>query len=281
MVRALRERYSKPNLVLTVATSYLSKLLGEMPQDEGRMMRRARKAFLDTFYLPQVRRGNFAETVRLSSSGNTLQLEHIRRAPDELGADSAPPALASASDFAAALHETELNNLYRRDLGGQKVTDLALMKLVKNLRGEVPPEFRLGTHLARWAFTFDDDRPIRFLLREGTLDVSLRIRALQIGDRESSLPLEVRAVYVVSPEPTRLGEVRIGSRSPGAPLEPETARFLLRKFSALFPPVFQFDGLLLPAEGKSYQAMKDLELRQATTQNGWLVLAWMLPTPRP
>ena len=142
-----------------------------------------------------------------------------------------------------------------------------------------------GEDAEPWSITFRRRKPITVVFGDGGYSVTIRGRRYTSGDRSLG-PWHVTANYQFEMLPTGPRRIRQGdleikpadfsqrSNQKLSVAEVAEKKILDRRFSELFTPIIEPEGIELPGRWK--KAGK-LVMKQLTADGGWLVMGWEQP----
>jgi hypothetical protein len=286
-----RAAETKPQAEAIASQRAEGRLARRIDSQSASELARANREYHNRFRLPLLRRDAFPEDVRFSTTADSIRIVGGHAVNGRLGAPTAPPRIPGRADLAIRLHESMVGNAGETGLGGRTLTDERLAQIMKDATGEVPEELQITEDKDPWSITFAHDRPIsvvfddqtavigihgeRFTRGEGSgrrvvrkdMIISAKYRLEQQGDGSKlTRDGKVTAEYVGNEGQLSVGDIAIRT-------------LMIKKFSALFKPEIESEGLKLPARFASFGK---LSLRRMESQNGWLTLVWEKagPTPR-
>ncbi len=247
------------------------------------LLSQAEEKFQDKFRKPLLRRDQFPEDMRFSTSGGNLNVVWRQASAAQVAAPVAPPALDGQHDMAVRVHETFVSNFSRALLGGVTLTDERLEKILEDTTGNVPDELKVDQGKEPWSITFSSTDPVSAEFSDAMIRFAIRGRRFTLGEQRFSDTLEMSAVYQLAKTPegahlTHQGDVSVDFINVTGTLSPKQIALrtvMRRKFEALFEPEFQTDGLTLPGRWK---VAGKLQLTQMLSKERWLTLGWLKPT---
>jgi hypothetical protein len=220
-------------------------------------------------------------SLRFWSDAVHLRLSLAQFNDTQLSAAGAPPAMPLSYDLAGCVHESMVTNLCESLLGGRTVKDQAWLDVTHVLFGNPPRQLWVHDRSERWSVTLSKEQPLETRFTEDRLGFTLRLTHVTRGEQRQECPAEIRVKYIPKigadgPEMARDGELVVElsdnfETDEMRPLKP----FLARKFSAVFPPVFHFHGITPPAGG-SIGKLRQLQLAEFSSAEGWLTVAYEL-----
>jgi hypothetical protein len=276
-----------------------ARVAGQMDSEAGRMIAEQNARYFEKLRDPLLRRGEFPEEVRFSSTPNQAQVRVLQHSPTLLAAATPPPPQAADFDLALRTHESTVANFGQGLLGGYELTDLRLEKLIKDdLEAELPEELRvtlpngeLDQDKEPWAIVFAKEFPARAKFTGGGLWMAIRADGFKRGDGyKPALTelMEISAAYKIEKTPKgatlhRDGDVQVRFPNRANPdqitlRDSATVTFIRRKFRNLFKEEFVGEGIAL--KGRWAKAGK-LQLQEIQSDRAWLSLGWKLPATAP
>ena len=215
---------------------------------------------------------------------NELQLYMTHGRPYQLSAPTACPLPTHEGELIVRLHQSVVMNYGDSVLGGRILRSEELPELAKQLLGKVPEEMLNQEEERPWSITLANFHPVEMDIRNGQIEIIVRLVRMERGDQALDQSLTVTAVYAPNTIEgktvlVRQGEVRIdligrqarGTR--GVTLQ----AFLKGKFDKLFR-----EKLLdkTPADGetpamlanlqKRFPNLPKLDLADLKMEQGWL-----------
>ncbi len=260
----------------------------------------ARKRYEDDYRRPLARRGEVPDHIQFSSTKDALSLEVTQAGRSQLAASAAPPAKPEGHDMTMRLHESAVNNYSGITLSGATVSqaeagqeskfDVKMPKWLEDAWKKRKTDSAAGAAapaegFKAWSLRFRPGRPISVDFAGGKVKLTLHIARLESGSSDPFTGWDVWGMFV--PElkdggivlrregeldalPTNfggdLGSVRAAQRNN-----------LIKEFNSRsaqgegFPNTIEF-GKFEP-EGALANA-GPLELRECTSNDGWLTLVW-------
>jgi hypothetical protein len=271
----------------------------QMDARSATLMAEQNDRYINKFRNPLIRRGGFPRDLTFSSSPERAEVRMLHAAANHLAAPVPPPPVEATHDLALRAHESAVINFAETSIGGVKLTDLRLEKLLRDdLKTEVPDDLRvtlpdgtLDLDKEPWAIKFARELPVRAKFSGGKLWLAIRADTFYRGqdnpDAEYNKALEelieISADYTI--ERTEKGatlkrqddvvisfpNAKEGERSAR---RTAAAAFLRVKFRNLFKEEFVGEGLSF--KGRREKAGK-LQLAELKSDAAWLTLGWKLP----
>lgn len=226
----------------------------------------------------------FPSLIQFSSSGEHVLFSALLALGTQPGAAADPPPLDQPHVVQGSAHESLANNLADTLLGGKVVEDKDFARFLQNVIGDVPRQYRLGTHMETWSTKLAKQHPLRFEFREGLINVWLHATDFVRGDRQIHFPVVVSAQY--RPGITRfgvnlrrVGELKYAKPNDGesfAKDDQEMLAFVKKKVDALFSADIYFHGLVAPPGG-TWDKLSKFTAREVRSDKGWFMFGIDLP----
>ncbi len=244
---------------------------------------RANQGFQKRFRYPLMRIGALPDRLWFSSTGDLLRVTARQATASQLGAITAPPAMA-AGDVNVRLHESLVNNLAASALGGRRLDAEQMNKLMIDLTGKIPEELQSDPDQQKdWSITFAEE-PITARFADSGFAITIRGDEYTSGERAFPA-MNVTARYRIEQGAGVIRAVRQGDLEILPPdFNPDTdrlsvpqqslARILERRFGKIFKPEMAGQGLELPGRWKR---LGKLALAQLGSEGGWLRIGWNQP----
>lgn len=211
-----------------------------------------------------------------------LYLDHGR--PYQLLAPVACPLPVPDGDIVVRVHQSVVMNYGDSILGGRIIRSEELPDLAKQILGKVPEEMLNQEDERPWSITLAPFHPIEMDLRNGLIEITVRLTRMERGDQVLDQSLTVTAVYAPNAvdgrtELVRQGDVRIdlvgrqGRGTRGVTLQ----AFLKGKFDKLFreklldKPADEAETPAMMADiKKRFPNLPNLQLSDLKMEQGWL-----------
>jgi hypothetical protein len=275
------------------------RIANQMNARSAKLMAEQNDRYINKFRNPLIRRGGFPRDLTFSSHPDRAEVRMLHATASHLAAPVPPPPVEGTHDLALRAHESAVTNFAETAIGGVKLTDLRLEKLLRDdLKAEVPPDLRvtlpdgtLDLDKEPWAIKFARELPVRAKFSGGKLWLAIRADTFYRGqdnpDAEYNKALEelieISADYTI--ERTEKGatlkrqddvvisfpNAKEGERSAR---RTAAAAFLRVKFRNLFKEEFVGEGLAF--KGRWEKAGK-LQLAELKSDAAWITLGWKLP----
>ncbi len=258
-----------------------------LDEEASPMISEANGNYQSRYRGPMLRRRTFPERLDFSTTADAIHIVALQANRSQIGAPSEPPKVESSADLAVRVHATLLNNVAEGLLGGETLDDEKMRQTMIDVRGELPESFQNSEDEDPWSITFARRDPVIVAFDDAGFVVTIRGSRYTSGDRSFGA-MNVTARYKIAKRDdgallTRQGEVEIlppgfeqGKDRLGAS-EIALAKILSKKFGKVFTPEIVAEGLELPGVWKKAGKLLPVEL---TADDGWLKMAWKLPTPQ-
>jgi len=277
------------------------RVANQMNQRSAKLVAEQNDRYVNKFRNPLIRRGGFPRELNFSSHPDRAEVRMLHATSNHLAAPTPPPAVEATHDLALRAHESAVSNFAETAIGGVKLTDVRLEKLLRDdLQTEVPPDLRvimpdgsLDPDKEPWAIKFARELPVRAKFNGGKLWLAIRADTFYRGQDDLQAEynkaleelIEISADYTI--ERTEKGATlrRVDDVVVSFPNAKEgerstrrtaAAAFLRIKFRNLFKEEFVGEGLAF--KGRWERAGK-LQLQELKSDAAWLTLGWKLPAP--
>ncbi len=246
----------------------------------AQQLSKAQGDFVYKFRNPLLRRRQFPELLKFSTTQDALWVRALQANSAQLGASLAPPSVTVASDLAVQLHESAPNNLLSALLSGATVGEEDLKKKMIEWRGSLPDRFKENDDQEPLSITFAKSQPISVKFFDGGVRITVRGQRYISGNRHFQA-MNVTANYKMQIDGIGTKLIRQGDLEivpPRASGTLSTRQIALRtvlqkKFGKVFEPELKYEGLKLPGR---WESAGPLAIKQLQSDSGWLVLAWTL-----
>ncbi|MEQ8790888.1 MAG: hypothetical protein RIC55_31790 [Pirellulaceae bacterium] len=245
--------------------------------------------YLENVRLPLLRRRQFPARIEVRTTAERMLLELSQADRDQLAAPLPPPALTGASDFAVRLHESTVNNLAVKLLGGETLSVNELLAEIDDLLGEQTETDSPSTDQdEEIEITFDQHAPITLRLDDSVVSLTIRgtryvanrrpypAMNITIRYKVEMTPQGARATLVEDPEilPPRLaaekGRLSLTELAVRRILKNRLERDLDREMNA--------SGFEIPSDAFD---LGELPIEQLAADDGWIVFsARVAPKPQ-
>ncbi len=243
---------------------------------------KAHQEFVKKFRRPLLRRREFPELLKFSTTEDALFVTGMKANRMQLGAPDAPPQVDGEYDLVVRVHETMLNNMATALLGGVTLHEAEVQQKVIDLRGELPDNLKSDENQDPWSITFANARPVTIQFAEDGFTVTIRGQRYTSGERNFRA-INVTARYKAQLEGhgaklVRQGELEIfppnfvPGKSRLSTQQVSLKTLLEKRFGKLFEPEIKSEGLELPGNWKNAGR---LDLKVLNSNKGWLAAAWI------
>ena len=255
-------------------------------EDADEQVAKSNEGFVEKFRNPLLRRGEFPQQLRFSTSEDHLFIRVLQASTYQLGSPGAPPKLSADHELAVRVHESMINNLAAAMLAGRTFTEEGVREAVLEMTGEIPEKLKVKEDEDPWSITFDSRRPISVSFFGGQFQVTIRGRRYTSGERKFQA-MSITATYKMEKTDTGTKLIRQGELEIFPPgFDPEkdklTAsqvalrRLLTRRLGEVFEEEIISQERELPGE---WAKTGKLRLEQMAADSGWLTLGWKTIRP--
>jgi len=285
---ASRKAGKKKSQAEAIASQHAAwRLNDRMDQESTENLAQANERYVARFRKPLTDRNLFPEELLFSTCAKYLSVRAMESDAYHPGAPSAPPAPPANVDLAVRVHQSALNNLTDKALGGMTVSDETLQATLKDLLGKVPDEFKPDQREQPWAIHFAAGVPITFeFLNDNQFRITVRGRRFIRG--ENTYPaMDTTVLYKIvqaggTIKCVRQGALQVfppdfskGDRLSGRQLV--IRDLVARRFGKVFKEELVGKGIEL--KGKLEKGGRLMPVAM-TSQAGWMTIAWNL-VPQP
>jgi hypothetical protein len=209
-----------------------------------------------------------------SSTTSALCINASETGPDPLPSDA--PALADNPMLGIRVHESFVNNITAKTLGGRRISREEFVKGYKDIFMEDPPgEKEDAEKDKRWTITFAKEQPVRVHFADSGFSIALNATRFTSTNPDTDIdyPWKISADYTIEgKKATRIGDVKVESKG-GRPAQRAIDRGkLLHRFENMFKPVFEFQGLEF--QKAPFSKAGKLVSSQLSSEQGWLTVGW-------
>jgi hypothetical protein len=266
-----------------IAAQHAEARLNErMDRESADSLARANERYATRFRDPLTERNLFPAELKYSSSEHWVAARALESDAYHLAAPDAPPAPITNVDFSVRIHQSALNNLTDKAVGGMTVRDETFQATLKDLLGHVPEQFKPDQQDQPWAINFAADLPITFDFLDNQIRIVVRGRRYVRGD--SSYPaMDVSVLYNLvkvgnTVKAVRQGGLQIfppdfvpgkGDRLSGRQLV--IRDLIARRFGKVFKEELVGTGMELPGNWKKAGRLMPVAM---TSKNGWVSIGW-------
>jgi hypothetical protein len=243
---------------------------------------KAHQDFVNKIRRPLLRRREFPELLKFSTTEDALFVTGMKANRMQLGAPDAPPQVDGEFDLVVRVHETMLNNMAAALLAGVTLHEAEVQQKVIDLRGELPDNLKSDENQDPWSITFASARPVTIQIADDGFTVTVRGQRYTSGERNFRA-MNVTARYKAQIEGhgaklVRQGELEIfppnfvPGKSRLSTQQVSLKTLLEKRFGKLFEPEIKSEGLELPGNWKNAGR---LDLKVLNSNQGWLAAAWI------
>lgn len=277
-----RAGQQKPQAEAIAAQHAAQRLNERMDRESAENLARANERYASRFRDPLTERNVFPAELKYSTTENWLAVRASETDAYHLAASDAPPPALTNVDATVRVHQSALNNLTDKAVGGMTVRDEAFQATLKDLLGKVPEEFKPDQQDQPWAIQFAADVPITVDFLDNQFRIVVRGRRYVRGD--SSYPaMDVTVLYNIvqngkTVKAVRQGGLQIfppdfapgkGDRLSGRQLV--IRDLIARRFGKVFKEELVGEGIELPGNWKSAGRLMPVSM---TSKNGWLTIGY-------
>jgi len=205
-----------------------------------------------------------------------------------LGTASAPPPAPQNVDLSIRVHQSALNNLADKALGGMIVRDETFQSTLKDVLGRVPEQFKPDEQDQPWAIAFAPEVPITVDFLDNQFRITVRGRRFIKGGEEHPA-MDVSALYNIVRQGDTIKAVRQGGleifppgfdRAKGRFSTRQLAirKLLERRFGKVLQPELVGKGIELPGNWKKAGRLMPVAMSSA---GGWITIGWKRPPQQP
>jgi hypothetical protein len=266
-----------------IASDHAGVRVSERLEDQsGGQLGKAHQDFVKKFRQPLLRRREFPELLKFSTTQDALFVTGMKANRMQLGAPDAPPQVDGDFDLVVRVHETMINNMATALLGGVTLHEAEVQKKIIDLRGELPDNMKSDENQDPWSITFANARPVTIQFADDGFTVTIRGQRYASGER-SFRAMNVTAKYKAQIEGhgaklVRQGDLEIfppnfvPGKSRLSTQQVSLKTLLEKRFGKLFEPEIKSEGLELPGNWKKAGR---LDVKVLSSNKGWLAVAWI------
>jgi len=236
-------------------------------------------AYLKNFRKPLLRHDMFPRVFRAKSHENGAKVDLLLAADAQTGAPHPPPASRHHAALSAHIHETALNNLADKLLGGRTVSDARLAKSLRQLFG-AQSDGTVHEQEDDFQIVLASERPLTFTMDDSVLTVKIRADLfMTTTNKYPAMTVTVRyKVHLAGGDvqAQRVGEIDVlppdfeeNAKRRLSARETAARRFITRTLESELKQTYHLQGLSLPDEFGRFGA---LALTELIVDDGWLKL---------
>jgi hypothetical protein len=249
----------------------------------GEMLANANEQFTGRFRNPLLRRDAFPNALHLATTADRLTVQATRAGISQIAAPGPPPTVSGEFDLSVRVHDSLVGNIGESLMGGEKLTDESLLKMLEDAKIEVSEELKIGPNSEPWSVTFTRDQPLSVAFADNRVVISLQGREFTRGSQEIRDLIRISATYSAVPGDTgitlrREGDVAVDyvqRKSLGVD-RVAMKTFLRRKFDAVFKSEVDPQKVKLP---ERWQRIGQVRLTNLQADKGWLTVGWKQAPP--
>ena len=285
-IASRRSQEQKPEAEAIASAHAAGRVNARMDRESQHNIAQANERFSTRFRDPLAQRNLFPAELNFSTIQGWMLARSLESDAYHLGASSAPPLPLKNVDLAIRVHQSTLNNLADKALGGMTVRDETFQATLKDLLGRVPEQFKPDQQEQPWAIAFAPDVPITFEFLDNQLRITVRGRRYIRGGEEFPA-MDVTALYNIVGQGPSIKAVRQGGleifppgfdRAKGRFSTRQLAirKMLERRFGKVLQPELGGKGLELPGNWKKAGRLMPVAL---ASSGGWITVGWKRPGP--
>lgn len=278
-------------------------LTGRMDQEAATSLAPANRQLADLRAQLQAR-GLYPRDVNLNSTEDQVLLRTTSVGAVGLAAPSDPPAAPTVGQVTSRMHQSAINDVLTREMGGIKIDNESIVALLEKYKVPVPEELKKGikgpakneqaseaqseadpgdvanveeeAEDESWSMTFDRELPATVTFADNMVRIGVRGRRFARGEQTINERINISAAYRIVREGAdvaleRDGDVQVefvNSKGRLSTRQLSYKVFLERKFGAMFQSRFSTKDLPTTGPAKALQA---LQVDDARTENGWFL----------
>jgi hypothetical protein len=296
----VRRRANKklPEVEAAASDRHSERVSERLRQQVGTLVTQGNEIFAGSVKKPLAEVGAWPR-LQLTSSEAGLHLVVAPLAPEAPGTKFPAPRRPADCDFFLCVHDSILEQVVGKLLGGKEIADDEVLHIVELLTGSAPRHLWVHDRAERWSVVLAPTQPLRISFRDGAMHVVVEVRETYRGTKHLVAPVRASASFEAKPTVdglvlVRRGDVKVevmaaapvsidgdakgkvrSAPVPATPIdEQEIASlhtFLSRKFGAIFPEEFHFDALAPPSGGFG-EKFRQVPPRNVSFENGWFAI---------
>ncbi len=274
-------------------------IASRLDEETGEMLAKANRQFHEQ--MDELRRGGlYPDQLNMSSTSEQINIRGLVASNSYLGSPTEPPALPMSGQVKAQLHESLINNMMAKQLGGRQIDNEMIVETMRDNGMEVPDELLAPSERKsqpqsdesdelddatgsdddqpeEWSMTFDRRFPVIVRITDDGLSIAIRGREFSNAEQDINELIEISALYQLKKKPdgtldaTRQGKVNIQFvNSPGRLSNKQLTykTFLQRKMDPLFRENVSTEDL--PKMGRLSDVIDSIKIDRLETTLGWL-----------
>lgn len=191
------------------------------------------------------------------------------------------------ADLALCVHESLLEQMVDRLMGGKEINDLQILRMIEMLSGSAPRALWVHDRTERWSVVLSATRPIEIAFHDDAMHLVVNVEEIVRGPERAKVPARISVSLAANASVDglalyRRGElgVELTGLAADAPEAEAHRRFLATKFGGIFPKEFHFDTLAPPAGGFG-EKMRHVRPESFHFENGWAKVVYLLHSAPP
>lgn len=271
------------------------RIAAQMDSESGKQIAEQNTRFVEKIRNPLLRKGEFPEELRFSSTRDRVQMRMLQECKALLAAPNEAPGFSSDHDLAVKVHESTAINFGQVVLPGYYLNDVELVRIIRDdLKGEVPEALEISEEKEPWAIRFANELPLLVKFRDGGVWMAIRTEGVYRGETApggayrliSSELTEISAKYTIEKTEAgatlkRVGDVAVRFPNRANPDQRLVSRgdfavatLLSSKFGAMFKEEFVGEGLKMKGE---WAKAGTLKLKEIESNGAWVRVGWDMP----
>jgi hypothetical protein len=233
------------------------------------------QGYQDKLIKPLARWGAVPD-LHYSSTPATLLITARESAPDQPGAPNTPPEIAGNPMLGLRVHESFINNMTAKTLGGRRISREEFVKGYKDLFLQDPPGEKADEeHDKHWTITFAKEQPVNVHFADNGFSIALNATRFTSTNPDTDIdyPWTISADYKIDGrQAKRIGDIKVEAKG-GKPTQRAVDRGkLLHRFENMFKETFEFQGLEF--QKVPFSKAGKLVSSQLSSDQGWLTVGW-------
>lgn len=233
------------------------------------------QGYQDKLIRPLARWGAVPE-LHYSSTPAALFITARESAPDQPGAPNAPPEIAGNPMLGLRVHESFINNMTAKTLGGRRISREEFVKGYKDIFLQDPPGEKADEeHDKHWTITFAKEQPVNVHFADNGFSIALNATRFTSTNPDTDIdyPWTISADYKIDGrQAKRIGDIKVEAKG-GKPTQRAVDRGkLLHRFENMFKETFEFQGLEF--QKVPFSKVGKLVSSQLSSDQGWLTVGW-------
>jgi hypothetical protein len=271
-----RARSKASQLLETEMDTRIPEAIDEIRAEIARMQGNASE--FGEVFAPVVREGAAPYFHGTTSTADVVAVNINSQRREQFGAATPCPTDFAEGDMRFRLHVSFLNNMLETIMAGKMFTDEYFMKYAKVLQPTLPLDLMVHARAQRWAIIAAKPRPLELRIpAPNQFEFALHIASLEVDGEKFIEPTTATIRYELVKNEfdeyylERTADVEIESS-----LSKQHREFLHKKLSAVFAPVLDGSGVVVP-EGGSLGSLNMLKFLGVKADQDWLVVGVNVP----